>query len=113
MTRQPHTLSLMWLRTQATHPEHAQIREYTVKPEGLHAYLRMLEGVADTRKQLLPFLGMFLTDLGGPLTKLTHLYHYQDYNERDKLRAAAYKNEACECPGSVSRMRHVSSQCGM
>ena len=34
-----------------------EVREYTLKPEGVRDYLRLTAEHADLRKQLLPFLG--------------------------------------------------------
>mmetsp|Transcript_9031 Transcript_9031/g.15687 ORF Transcript_9031/g.15687 Transcript_9031/m.15687 type:complete len:274 (+) Transcript_9031:3-824(+) len=66
-----------------------EVREYLVKPASMQAYVKLTEQYATVRKELLPILGMFQTDLGGPLTKLTHFYNYVDLDERDRIRAAA------------------------
>jgi hypothetical protein len=36
---------------------------------------------------------MFVSDVG-PLNTYHHLYHFASYEERDRVRAAAYKNTA-------------------
>ncbi|MEW5308020.1 MAG: hypothetical protein WDW38_000011 [Sanguina aurantia] len=69
-----------------------EVREYTVIPAGLASYMEVTTKTAELRKSLLPFLGMFTCDVGGSLLKVTHLYGYKDFDERDEVRAVAAAN---------------------
>ncbi|GAX80973.1 hypothetical protein CEUSTIGMA_g8408.t1 [Chlamydomonas eustigma] len=69
-----------------------EIREYTLKPEGVGAYTQLAIEYAAVRKTLLPLLGIFSCDVGSSLHRITHMYHYKDFDERDAVRAAAAKH---------------------
>jgi len=69
-----------------------EIREYTLNPASVTAYLKLASETAELRAQLLPFLGMFTCDVGGDLNTVTHLYYYKDLEEREAIRAASKKN---------------------
>lgn len=70
-----------------------ELREYTMKPESIREFLKLTQDNVELRKSLLPFLGMFVCDTGGPLNKVTHFYHYTDFDQRDKHRAMSTSNE--------------------
>lgn len=69
-----------------------ELREYTLSPGGFKKFLAVSERDSHHRKRLLPFLGMFTCDTGGDLNKITHIYSYKDFDERDCLRTAAAKD---------------------
>jgi len=69
-----------------------EIREYTLNPASVTAYLKLASETAELRAQLLPFLGMFTCDVGGDLNTVTHFYYYKDLEEREAIRAASKKN---------------------
>lgn len=65
------------------------MRTYVVKPEYLTLYLRQCADSAHVRKSLNPgFLGFWITETGADVNEVTHLYTYDDYDHRDKVRAA-------------------------
>mmetsp|Transcript_32859 Transcript_32859/g.72584 ORF Transcript_32859/g.72584 Transcript_32859/m.72584 type:complete len:271 (-) Transcript_32859:35-847(-) len=86
-----------------------EIREYTIKPEAFGTFMKVSKEYADLRKQLLPFLGMFTADVGACLHRVTHFYHYKDFDERDALRGAAAADERWQKFIELSRP-HVQYQ---
>ncbi|KAG2444417.1 hypothetical protein HXX76_001170 [Chlamydomonas incerta] len=69
-----------------------EVREYTLKPEGVKAFMDVSAEYADVRKELLPFLGLFTCDVGSCLHRVTHMYAYDSFDQRDAVRAAALKD---------------------
>ncbi|GBF99804.1 hypothetical protein Rsub_12557 [Raphidocelis subcapitata] len=69
-----------------------EVREYTLHPAGMKAYLKLTAEHAELRRSLLPFLGMFTCDTGGELNVVTHLYAYESMAAREAARAAAAKD---------------------
>ncbi|KAG2447150.1 hypothetical protein HYH02_007896 [Chlamydomonas schloesseri] len=69
-----------------------EVREYTLKPEGVKAFMDVSAEYADVRKELLPFLGLFTCDVGSCLHRVTHMYAYDSFDQRDTVRAAALKD---------------------
>lgn len=55
--------------------------------------MRLTNETVELRKRLLPFLGMFTCDTGGLLSRVVHLYHYNDFDHRDKHRAMTATNK--------------------
>lgn len=55
-------------------------------------WIKITTETAELRRQLLPMLGMFTCDIGPCLHKVTHYYHYKDFDERDAVRERAAKN---------------------
>ncbi|GLC46162.1 hypothetical protein PLESTB_001196400 [Pleodorina starrii] len=66
-----------------------EIREYTLKPEGMSQFMKVAAEYAGVRRELLPFLGLFTCDVGSCLHRVTHLYAYSSFEQRDEVRAAA------------------------
>ena len=65
------------------------MRTYVVKPEHLDDYLRRCADTADVRRGLNPgFLGFWVTEIGGDVNEVTHVYAYDDYDHRDAVRRA-------------------------
>ncbi|KAG1676124.1 hypothetical protein FOA52_004964 [Chlamydomonas sp. UWO 241] len=86
-----------------------EFREYTLKPEGAADFLRLSNEYADVRKELLPLLGIFTCDVGSCLHRVTHMYHYKDFDERDAVRARAGKDARWQEYVRLSRA-HVAHQ---
>ncbi|EFJ42285.1 hypothetical protein VOLCADRAFT_107330 [Volvox carteri f. nagariensis] len=73
----------------ASAPGLIEIREYTLKPEGVSQFMKVATEYADVRRELLPFLGLFTCDVGSCLHRVTHLYAYSSFEQRDEVRAHA------------------------
>lgn len=71
------------------HQGFLELREYTLQPKHFADFINISTERSDLRQRLLPFLGMFTCDLGGTLNRVVHLYHYNDFDERDSTRRAA------------------------
>ena len=52
--------------------------------------MRLTKEKLELRRRLLPFLGMFTCDTGGVLNRVVHLYHYNDFDHRDKVRSLVH-----------------------
>lgn len=50
---------------EATSPDLLEMREYTLKPEGIKPFMALTNDMAGLRRQLLPFLGYVLRTLWG------------------------------------------------
>ncbi|KAG2489369.1 hypothetical protein HYH03_012199 [Edaphochlamys debaryana] len=79
-------------QAEASAPGLIEIREYTLKPEGMGAFMKVSAEYADVRKELLPFLGLFTCDVGSCLHRVTHLYAYDSFEQRDAVRGAAVRD---------------------
>lgn len=77
----------------AAHTGLVELRSYQLKPEGIKEFMRLTNETVELRKRLLPFLGMFTCDTGGLLSRVVHLYHYNDFDHRDKHRAMTATNK--------------------
>eukprot|EP00887_Chlorella_sp_A99_P002796 scaffold6.g2796.t1 len=55
--------------------------------------MQLTEKFIGLRKELLPFLGMWMCDTGGVLNRVLHLYQYGDFDHRDRCRSAAAASE--------------------
>jgi hypothetical protein len=86
-----------------------EIREYTLKPEGFIDFIKISEEFSSARKERLPFLGMFTADIGACLHKVTHIYHYASFTQRDEIRAACIKDPRFQQYVKLSRP-HVQYQ---
>ncbi|GAB4816440.1 hypothetical protein N2152v2_003486 [Parachlorella kessleri] len=69
-----------------------ELRQYVMKPAGIKEFMRLTKEKLELRTSLLPFLGMFTCDTGGVLNRVVHLYHYRDFDHRDKHRAMSAAN---------------------
>ncbi|KXZ48796.1 hypothetical protein GPECTOR_25g380 [Gonium pectorale] len=76
-------------QAEASAPGLIEIREYTLKPEGFAPFMKIAADYGGARRELLPFLGMFTADVGSCLHRVTHLYAYASFDQRDELRARA------------------------
>jgi hypothetical protein len=70
-------------------PGFFELRTDQVIPGKLNAYLDEYNHTAPERLKLLPgWLGMWKTELGGSVHSVQHLYQWNDYDQRDRARAA-------------------------
>lgn len=70
-----------------------EMRQYTLVPEKMKEYMKLADASAALRKRLNPgFLGFFTCDTGSMLNRVTHFYHFQDLNERERVRKAMAAN---------------------
>lgn len=83
-----------------------ELREYTLKPEGVKPYLDLCNGIAEVRKAHLPFLGMMTPETGGVLNKVVHFYAYEDFDRRHAARKAIAKHPEWQSFLAESR-KHV------
>lgn len=81
------------IRSGLGQPEFLEVREYTLKPEGMKDFMTLTGDYKDLRSKLLPFLGMFTCDTGGTLNRVIHFYSYKDLAERDAARMGAAADE--------------------
>jgi len=67
-----------------------ELRTDQVLPGSMASYLDEHERVATTRQDIFPgWLGIWKTELGGCVHSVRHLYHWNDYDERDFARQRA------------------------
>ena len=66
--------------------EYLEVREYTLKPDAVATFLQLTRETIHLRLRM-PFLAMFTTEVGGALTRVTHMYLYPDLVRRDHVRA--------------------------
>ena len=63
---------------------------YVMRPEWREAYLHTAEralGPTGVLRKFHPgFLGFWITNTGGDVNEVIHLYHYADYDEREAVR---------------------------
>ena len=66
------------------------MRTYVMRPEWREAYLHTAEralGPTGVLRKFHPgFLGFWITNTGGDVNEVIHLYHYVDYDEREAVR---------------------------
>eukprot|EP00440_Ansanella_granifera_P005545 gb/GFBE01006023.1/.p1 GENE.gb/GFBE01006023.1/~~gb/GFBE01006023.1/.p1 ORF type:complete len:244 (+),score=45.34 gb/GFBE01006023.1/:1-732(+) len=69
-------------------------RVYSVAPGQMRAFLDASSASAAARKRVLPgFLGMFQTEIGGDINRLTHFYHFPGgLKEREAVLSAAQQD---------------------
>lgn len=99
--------------TRAASPfaEFLEVREYTLKPDSVATFLQLTRDTLHLRLRM-PFLAMFTAEAGGALTRVTHLYLYDDLARRDRVRAdlAATKEWAVDyLPLSRACVAHQAS----
>lgn len=70
-----------------------EVREYTLKPEGIKPFMEVTARNAALRASCLPWLGMFTCDAGGTMNRVVHFYHYEHLDQRDAIRAKLAGNE--------------------
>jgi|Transcript_2706 hypothetical protein len=64
-----------------------EFRTYDIQPGALGDYLALCDASRATRQRLNPgFLGFFQTETGGDVNRVTHVYRYENYDERDRVR---------------------------
>ena len=67
-----------------------ELRTDQIAPAGLNKYLDDHNATAAERQKLFPgWCGMWKTELGGSVHTVQHLYHWNDYDQRDRARAVA------------------------
>ena len=89
-------------------PGFFELRTDQVLPGQLDVYLQEQERVATARAAALPgWLGMWKTELGGPIHTVRHLYRWADYDERDQARSCA---EAQSLPLLSLRQKLAASE---
>jgi hypothetical protein len=65
-----------------------EFRTYDVAPSLMSDYLKMCDDTAAVRKELNPgFLAFLVTDIGGDVNTITHVYRFENYDARDAIRA--------------------------
>ena len=68
-------------------------RSYKISFGGLEAFMTLSEESAELRKALHPcWKGMFTCDIGGDLTTVHHIYHYENLAQRKEARDKASLN---------------------
>ena len=91
--------------------EFLEVREYTLKPDAVATFLQLTHETVHLRLRM-PFLAMFTTEAGGALTRVTHLYLYDDLVRRERVRVelAATKEWAVDyLSASRACVSHQSS----
>ena len=74
----------------ASKPGFFELRTDYVKPKKLDSYLKEQKSTAATRKRVFPgWLGIWRTELGGACHQIHHLYHWENYDQRDEARFGA------------------------
>ena len=67
-----------------------ELRRDQVMPGSIGSYMEEHNSTASERRKLLPgWLGIWKTEVGGSVQSIQHLYHWDDYDQRDASRAAA------------------------
>ena len=72
-----------------------ELRRDQVIPSALHAYLDEHNQTADERRKLLPgWKGTWKTEVGGSVHQVHHLYQWDDFDQRDRIREIAEDHPA-------------------
>ncbi|PNH08905.1 Protein NipSnap 3A [Tetrabaena socialis] len=67
-----------------------ELRDYTIRPSEFKCFLNLSEEFSSARASVYKgFLGMFTADTGGNVSRVVHLYYFEDYHARDAARKAA------------------------
>lgn len=72
-----------------------ELRRYKIPPAKQAEYIKLCEESSQLRKKLTQngFCGFYVPEVGSELNTVTHIYHYEDYDHRDKVRSDMRKNE--------------------
>ena len=72
-----------------------ELRRYKIPPAKQAEYIKFCEESSQLRKKLTQngFCGFYVPEVGSELNTVTHVYHYEDYDHRDKVRSDMRKNE--------------------
>ena len=72
-----------------------ELRRYKIPPAKRAEYIKLCEESSQLRKKLTQngFCGFYVPEVGSELNTVTHVYHYEDYDHRDKVRSDMRKNE--------------------
>ena len=90
-------------------PGFFELRTDVVKPKHISSYLDEVERTAADRRRIMPgWKGIWKTEIGGDASTVRHLYHWTDYDDRDRCRELA-SDDATHF-GNVS---NVETQAGM
>ena len=72
-----------------------ELRRDQVIPSALHDYLDEHNQTADERRKLLPgWKGIWKTEVGGSVHQVHHLYQWDNYDQRDRIREIAEDHPA-------------------
>ena len=86
-----------------------ELRADHVLPGKMRSYLDEIERTAVSRKRALPgLLGMWKTEIGGSTSVVSHLYHWESFDERDKAQMLA-ADEADLYGTTVSNTEMISN----
>eukprot|EP00198_Chlamydomonas_reinhardtii_P013896 XP_001703233.1 predicted protein [Chlamydomonas reinhardtii] len=83
------------LRRNSTHASNApagiiELRDYVLHASEYKRFLALSTEYAAARTQVYKgFLGMFTADTGGNVSRVVHMYHFENYSARDATRRAA------------------------
>ncbi|CAL6322899.1 unnamed protein product [Bathycoccus prasinos] len=63
-----------------------ELRRYKIPPAKRAEYIKLCEESSQLRKKLTQngFCGFYVPEVGSELNTVTHVYHYEDYDHRDK-----------------------------
>jgi hypothetical protein len=71
-----------------------ELRRYKIPASKRAEYIKLCEESSALRKKLTPgFCGFYVPEVGSDLNTVTHIYHYDDYDHRDKVRLDMKGNE--------------------
>ena len=71
-----------------------ELRRYKILPSKRAEYIELCDEFGALRKKLTPgFCGFYVPEVGSDLNTVTHIYHYDDYDHRDKVRLDMKGNE--------------------
>ena len=72
-----------------------ELRRDQVIPSALHAYLDEHNQTADERRKLFPgWKATWKTEVGGSVHQVHHLYQWDDFDQRDRIREIAEDHPA-------------------
>ncbi|HLH76533.1 MAG TPA: NIPSNAP family protein [Candidatus Binataceae bacterium] len=68
-----------------------EMRRYTIRPGGIPTLIKNWSERIEKRAKLSPFIAGWYSEVG-PLNQWLHIWAYQDYAERERIRAEAMKD---------------------
>ena len=71
-------------------------RAYTIKVGAVHTFLELFEkeGLEPQKRLLGNFMGLYRTEIGPNINQIIMMFGYADAGERERRRAALYKDPA-------------------
>jgi hypothetical protein len=71
-------------------------RAYTLKVGAVHAFMELFEkeGLEPQKRVLGNFMGLYRTEIGPDINQIIMMFGYSDAGERERRRAALYKDPA-------------------